>query len=133
MDADTKGRKSKRRQKLEKLKKEAKRRRLKAKSKVKEKESLKDIAMGARLKKRSEIKSKFKENMRQEGLNEQMLGARAKSEAASIAHSDVMDQNGEAVMDGRNLKKATPKARSKEKVDLKKLFRVSYKAQVLSS
>lgn len=132
MDTDTKGRKSKKRQKLEKLKKEAKRRRLKAKSKAKEKGNLKDIAMGARLKKRSEIKSKFKENLRQEGLSEQMLGARAKSEA-SIAHSDVMDQSGEAVMDGRNLKKAAPKARSKEKVDLKKLFRVSYKAQVLSS
>lgn len=123
MDVDTKGRKSmsKKRQKLEKLKKEAKRRRLKAKSKAKEKENLKEIAMGARLKKRSEIKSKFKKDMQQMDLSEQILGARDKSEARS-ACSEVMDQNGE-MMDSR--KKKASKLRSKEKVDLKKLFRVS--------
>ena len=112
---------SKKRQKLEKLKKEAKRRRLKAKSKAKEKENLKEIAMGARLKKRSEIKSKFKKDMQQMDLSEQILGARDKSEARS-ACSEVMDQNGE-MMDSR--KKKASKLRSKEKVDLKKLFRVS--------
>jgi hypothetical protein len=115
MGVDTKGRRSKKRQKLEKLKKEAKRR-LKAKSKAKEKENLKEIAMGARLKKRSEIKS---EEFRQIGLSEQMLGARDKSEAIS----EVMGQNEEAMMDGR--RKKASKARSKEKVDFKKLFRVS--------
>jgi hypothetical protein len=114
MGVDTKGRRSKKRQKLEKLKKEAKRR-LKAKSKAKEKENLKEIAMGARLKKRSEIKS---EEFRQIGLSEQMLGARDKSEAIS----EVMGQNEEAMMDGR--RKKASKAKSKEKVDFKKLFRV---------
>lgn len=121
MDVDTKGRRFKKRQKLEKLKKEAKRRRLKAKSKAREKENLKEIAMGARLKKHSGIES---EGLHQVGLSEETLGARDKSEAKSV-HAEVMDQNGEAVMDGRKKKKAS-KARSKEKVDFKKLFRVSH-------
>ena len=120
MDVDTKGRRFKKRQKLEKLKKEAKRRRLKAKSKAREKENLKEIAMGARLKKHSGIES---EGLHQVGLSEEILGARDKSEAKS-AHAEVMDQNGEAVMDGR--KKKASKARSKEKVDFKRLFRVSH-------
>ena len=117
MDVDTKGRRFKKRQKLEKLKKEAKRRRLKAKSKAREKENLKEIAMGARLKKHSGIES---EGLHQVDLSEEILGARDKS-----AHAEVMDQNGEAVMDGRKKKKVS-KARSKEKVDFKKLFRVSH-------
>ena len=77
--------------------------------------------MGARLKKRSEIKSKLKEDLQQMGLSEQMLGARDKSQARS-ACAEAMDQRGEKMDDQ---KKKASKARSKEKVDLKKLFRVS--------
>ena len=119
MDLGAEGRKSKKRRKLEKLKKEAKRRRLMAKAK--EKENLKEIAMGARLKERSEIKSKFREDLQQASLSERMFGLWDRSEARS-AHAEVMDESGGAEMDGR---KKVSKARSKEKVDLKKLFRVS--------
>ena len=120
MDLGAEGRKSKKRRKLEKLKKEAKRRRLMAKSK--EKENLKEIEMGARLKERSESKSKFREDLQQVNLSERMLGPRDRSEARS-ARAEVMDGSGGAEMDGR--KKKVSKAKPKEKVDLKKLFRVS--------
>lgn len=120
MDGDTKGRKfkSKKRQKLEKLKTEAKRRKLKAKSKVEEKENLKEIAMGARLK----TKSKFKEDLQEMGLDGQVMGARRKIEA-NTTPAEAVVLNGEVMMGGR--KKKACKAKSKEKVDLKKLFRVS--------